>query len=710
MPKTEGKKASLGADGQNGAPTHWMVRVAVQAGVLAPQAYTAPDGGIEELWEGVAEAADIPESELAFLVADYFHLKVAKIAEADPGALLEVSADLARGFGVFPLHHADRALVVATADPTDVDAERALGFGSGKAVEFRVAPPDEIARAIDERYGIEEVGIEEAVEDPMDAVDLIHVDDTDEEEFLSVEDIHAAPVVKLTNLIIRDGIRQGASDIHIEPGPGSGKVRYRVDGVLRKYMDVPMSAMLRIVSQIKIRSDMDIADRLRPQDGRTRVNVDRKLYDLRISTIPAGKAEKCVVRILDQNESQTLDDLSIPDGELARIRQLLTYREGIVAVTGPTGSGKTTTLYGALREIADGRVNIMTVEDPIEYSLRSVTQTQVEVRQGMTFASALRAILRQDPDVILIGEIRDRETAGIAAQAAMTGHLVLATVHANDAVGVIPRLLDLGLDPSVVSDTLRGAIAQRLLRRVCPSCSESLVGELTQDEARLVNQYGVRPLVRAAGCTECGHTGYRGRLPILEVMAVGPSIEDAIAQKKGGATIQALAIRGGMNPLERGALAWVEQGLTTLVEVERVVGSNKELLEASMQEGPARILVVDDDEDMRLRHRTLLERQGYRVVEAVDGDRALTILQEDPSFSLVLLDLKMPGADGLEVLRAIRDRSDTVALPVIISTGSGAKGAEVELLEAGADDYVHKKTSAAKMLARVKAVLRRSMM
>ena len=688
-----------------------MVRVAVQAGVLDPTAYVAPLGaGLDELWNGVAGAADLPKRELALLVADYFRLKVADIPGAEPGAVLEVSAEQARKYCVFPLEHSDRHLVVATADPTDVEAERALGFGSGKAVEFRVAPPQEIADAIDERYGAsdDEGGFEEVLEDPLEAVELMHVDDTDEEEFLSVEDIHAAPVVKLTNLIIRDGIRQGASDIHIEPGHGSGKVRYRVDGVLRKYMDVPMSAMMRIVSQIKIRSDMDIADRLRPQDGRTRVNVDRKLYDLRISTIPAGKAEKCVIRILDQNESQTLDDLSIPDSELARIRQLLQFREGIVAVTGPTGSGKTTTLYGALREIADGRVNIMTVEDPIEYSLPSVTQTQVEVRQGMTFASALRAILRQDPDVILIGEIRDSETAGIAAQAAMTGHLVLATVHANDAVGVVPRLLDLGLDHSIVSETLRGAVAQRLLRRVCPSCSEPLAGELTKDEAKLADRYGVRPLVRASGCPECGHTGYRGRLPILEVMSVGPSIEDAIAHRKGGATLQSLAVRSGMKTLEQAALAWVEKGLTTLVEVERVVGSSKDSAEVAKDQGPPRILVVDDDEDMRLKHRALLEGEGYRITEAENGDRALAILKEDPSFSLVLLDLKMPGADGLEVLRAIRSRSDTFALPVMISTGTSGKKTEVELLDAGADDFVHKRSSAEKVRARVNAVLRRS--
>ena len=714
LPKTKGKKADKASGIQKATSRHWMTRVAVQAGIVEPEGYKAGAGSpLDEVWSGVARAADLPESELAIVVADYFRLEVANLKEADPSAVLEVSGELVRRFGVFPVGHTDRYLIVATADPTDVEAERALGFTSGKVVQFRVAPPSHIGRAIRDRYETEDGAAEPAVEG-VDPHEIVHVETVIEEddEFLEVEDIQAAPVVKLTNLIIRDGVRSRASDIHIEPGPGSGKVRFRVDGVLRKYMDVPMATMQRIISQVKIRSDMDIADRLRPQDGRTRVNVEKKLYDLRISTIPAGRAEKCVIRILDQNESKTLDDLSIHEDELVRFRSLLSYREGIVVVTGPTGSGKTTTLYGALREIADGKVNIMTVEDPIEYSLQSVTQTQVEVKQGMTFGSALRAILRQDPDVILVGEIRDEETARIAAQAAMTGHLVLATVHANDAVGVIPRLVDLGLDHSIVADTLRGAVAQRLLRRVCPECAERIDGELTPEEMTLFQRYEMRPQIRAAGCSECGYSGYRGRLPILEILTVGSAVEEAIQRKKGGATIHSLALRGGMTTLERSALAWVEKGLTTLVEVERVVGATREATEDMKKDssGPARILVVDDDEELRVKHRALLEKAGYVVEEAADGGEALTILRDDPAFSLVLLDLKMPGADGLEVLRSIRDAVDTFALPVMISTGTRASRSEAELLDAGADDYLEKRVSAARFLARVKAILRRSMM
>jgi len=693
---------------------HWMVKIAARAGLVGDVAIDLPASApAADGWKFLTESVGIPETEVAELVAEYFRLDVADLSSSDPAALIAVPEAMARRFGVFPISQEDRQLVVATCNPMDVEAERALGFTSGRSVRFQVAPPALVGQAIDSRYEpdefLDEFLTEELVGDAKS-------NRNDKRESISVEDIHATPVVKLTNLILRDAIRQGASDIHIEPGDKEGQVRYRIDGVLRKHMNLPMVALARVVSRIKIRSDMDIADRLRPQDGRTRVNVDRKLYDLRVSTIPAGRAEKCVIRILDQNESTTLEELGVASHELVRIRRLLSNRAGIVMVTGPTGSGKTTTLYAALREIADGDVNVMTVEDPIEYWLPTVTQTQVEVKQGMTFGSALRAILRQDPDVILVGEIRDEETARVAAQAAMTGHLVLATVHANNAVGAIPRLADLGLEYGIIGDTIRGSIAQRLLRKVCPDCCEKVDGDLTPEEESLAKQYDVRPKVRAVGCSHCLHSGYRGRIPILEVMEAGPSMEEAIAKRKGVATLQTLAVRGGMRTLRDVALDWVQEGSTTLVEVERVVGASKEDGAASGPDKaddpdvPSRILVVDDDESTRLQQRTLLEVDGYEVTEAVDGEEALKILREDPDFSLVILDLAMPGLDGRDVLRAVRDDISTHAMPVMISTGDDSETTESELLEAGADDYLEKSAKPTRFLARVRSVLRRAVL
>ncbi len=587
---------------------------------------------------------------------------------------------------------------------------RAVGFSSGKGVVFEIASPSAIREALDARFAPGR-----AVESILGTLDL-DVEDLDAvravedrgPESVSEDDVGATPVIRLTNLIITEAVNQGASDIHIEPGRNTGTVRYRVDGVLRKHMDLPMPAMNRVVSRIKILARLDIADRIRPQDGKVRVKVRDSHYDLRVSTIPAAGSEKCVIRILDSNTSVTLDDLDIPSLELERMRELLTNRSGIVVVTGPTGSGKTTTLYGALRELADGKVNIMTVEDPVEYDLPAITQTQVEPKQGVTFGSALRAILRQDPDVILVGEIRDRETAEVAAQAAMTGHLVLATVHANDAVSAVGRLADIGLPFPLIAQTLRGALAQRLLRKVCAACAEPVRGSLTPDEERLRERHGVEPVVRAVGCVECGFTGYRGRLPVVEVLNAGPRFQEGIEQRKGWATLSRVAVEGGMRTMHEVGLEWVKAGRTTLVEVERILGQQLEDEPKEKDTGPPRSLVVDDDADARLMLRAVLTKEGYEVVDAKNGAEGLELLRADPDFALVILDLAMPGMSGREVLAEIRSLVDTMAVPVLVRTGTGDDGDEAQLLDAGADDYVTKEADAARFLARVRAVLRRA--
>jgi type IV pilus assembly protein PilB len=693
---------------------HWLLRVAERAGFSGQNMDLPANTPAREAWPVITRAFSMGDGKLSELVAEYFRLEVANLMEADANAVLLIPEPMARKHHIYPLQESDRQLMVATCDPTDVEAERALGFSTGRSAVFQVAAPQAIQDALDARFAPERAvetllgTLEAEMDDADNAVKLVEEMGP---EHISTDDVQATPVVKLTNLILRDGISAGASDIHIEPGRRTGTIRYRVDGVLRKHMDLPMAALNRIISRIKILSRLDIADRLRPQDGKARVRIKNLSYDLRVSTIPAGGAEKCVIRVLDSNVSPKLQDLGIPAYELDRMRALISNRDGLVIVTGPTGSGKTTTLYGALRELADGKVNIMTVEDPIEYDLPAITQTQVETKQGLTFAAALRSILRQDPDVILVGEIRDRETAETAAQAAMTGHLVLATVHANDAVSAIGRLADMGLQHAIISQTLRGALAQRLMRKVCAACAEPVRGVLTPDEKRLTERHGMEPVVRAVGCSECGFTGYRGRLPVQEVLVVGPRFQTAVEAKKGWSTLSRLALQGGMRPMNEVALDWVAQGKTTLVEVERVLGQQvEEEKEEEVVKGPSKIMLVDDDPGARLMMRSLLEREGFEVHEAQEGSKALEQLKGDPNFSLLILDLSMPGMDGREVLDKIRGSVDTAALPVLIRTGTGNDRMEAELLEAGADDYLDKSVDASRFVARVKAVLRRSLL
>ena len=709
-PTREGGAAPSGA-----RPTavHWLVRVAERAGLAGRETLDIPPSTPpREAWPVLTRAFLINDQRLAQLVGEYFRLEVAKLAEADPNAVLLIPEAMARKHHIYPLQESDRQIVVATCDPTDVEAERAIGFSTGRQAIFEVASPQAIGEALDARFAPDRAveTLLGSLESEMDEADTaVRLVEEMGPEQISTDDVQATPVVKLTNLILRDGIAQGASDIHIEPGRRTGVIRYRVDGVLRKHMELPMSALNRIISRIKILSKLDIADRLRPQDGKARVHIKNLFYDLHVSTIPAGGAEKCVIRVLDSNVSLRLDDLGIPPHELDRMRSLISNRDGLVVVTGPTGSGKTTTLYGALRELADGKVNVMTVEDPIEYDLPAITQTQVEAKQGLTFAAALRSILRQDPDVILVGEIRDRETAETATQAAMTGHLVLATVHANDAVSTVGRLADMGFQQAIISQTMRGALAQRLMRKVCAACAEPVRGVLTPDERRLTERHGIEPVVRAVGCPECGFSGYRGRLPVQEVLVVGPRFQVAIEQRKGWSTLSRLALQGGMRPISEVALDWVTQGKTTLVEVERVLGQQvEEEKDEVVEKGPSKILLVDDDPGARLMMRSLLEKEGFDVHEAGEGAKALELLKANPSFSLLILDLSMPGMDGREVLDKIRGSVDTAALPVLIRTGTGNEKVEAELLEAGADDYLDKSVDATRFVARVKAVLRRS--
>ncbi len=702
------------SEGRGGSSEHWMVRIARKGDLLGElRVELPPDASSGDAWQTVARASGVTDEALAETVAGFFRMTVADFTTADPTVFDVFPEDFSRKHTLFPISCSDRQIVVATADPTDMEVERTIGFTTGRTVVFQVASPKAITMALDDRFSPEK-----AVENLLDNLDFMEEDEDAVKlveamgpEAISEGDVQTTPVVKLTNLILREGISQAASDIHIEPGRQLGTVRYRVDGVLRKHMDVPMSAMNRVISRIKILSTLDITDRLRPQDGKARVAVGGSAYDLRVSTLPAGGSEKCVIRILDSNPTVTLEDLNVPAYELDRLRKLMAYREGIVVVTGPTGSGKTSTLYGALRELADGKINIMTVEDPIEYELPSITQTQVRTKQGLTFAAALRSILRQDPDVILVGEIRDRETAETAAQAAMTGHLVLATVHANDAVSAIPRLVDMGLQHTVIASTLRGAMAQRLIRKVCSDCAEPVEGELSPEEQNLAKRFGTDPVVRAVGCPACGFSGYRGRLPVMEVMNFGARLSAAVEARKGTTTLSKLAEQGGMRPMDEVALEWVKKGATTLVEVQRAIGQTMEEMDLKEEEPSVpKILLVDDDEDARLLMRTLLEKEGFETQEAENGHQALDILKVDPDFSLAILDLSMPVMDGKEVLNAIRGSVDTAALPVLIRTGSKPASEEAELLEAGADDFVTKSAGGERFVARVKAIIRRSLL
>jgi type II secretory ATPase GspE/PulE/Tfp pilus assembly ATPase PilB-like protein/ActR/RegA family two-component response regulator len=686
---------------------NWLVDVAVRAGLVGARDSVVEVGApTPEAWTAVARACGVAEPDLTIRVAAHYRTAVADLEAAEKQAQSFLPEKVARRYLAFPLRATERQLVVAVADPTDLDAEQALGFASGRTIAWEIASPAMIQEAIDTRYAPDRV-----VERLIDRIGAKLVDDVRIVEdavpqAVSSHEVDSTPVVKLTNLILHDGVSEGASDIHLEPGRDGGTVRFRVDGVLRPFMQLPLQALNRVVSRIKIMGKLDIADRLRPQDGRARVEVAKRTFDLRISTVPTREAEKAVIRILDPTSTRSLEHLGVPGPELTRLRRLMSYRDGVVVVTGPTGSGKTTLMYAVLAELATGQINIMTVEDPVEYDLPGMTQIQVETKRGVTFASALRSILRQDPDVVFVGEIRDLETAEVAIQASLTGHLVLATLHANDAVGAVARFTDIGVDRSKIATTLRGAVAQRLARRVCPHCAQRIEGPLAPEEVRLAARYGAQPLVRAVGCARCGKTGYRGRLPLLEVLFSDASVEGLITEGAPASQVQKAAVSGGMRPLRDVAAERVRHGDTTLQEIDRVLG------EVGGEEAPPasvpHVLLVDDDPVARALARSLLEKNGFRVSEAGDGTAALELLKGSPDFALMVLDVEMPRMGGREVLARVRKSVHTAGLPVLVLTGSSSDEAEAQLMEEGADDYINKPFEPARFVARVKAALRRA--
>ncbi|HVO90790.1 MAG TPA: type II secretion system ATPase GspE, partial [Casimicrobiaceae bacterium] len=381
-----------------------------------------------------------------------------------------------------------------------------------------------------------------------------------------------APVIRTINALLLQALRERASDLHFEPYEGRSVVRFRIDGVLRDVIEPPRGLHGALVSRLKIMASLDIAEKRLPQDGRITLKLGDKQVDVRVSTLPTGAGERVVLRLLDKDSAQLdLASLGMSEPTLAAIDRLIREPHGIVLVTGPTGSGKTTTLYAALSRLPRGTNNMMTVEDPIEYALDGVAQTQVSPRIDLTFARTLRAILRQDPDVIMIGEIRDLETAQIAVQASLTGHLVLATLHTNDAASAVTRLADMGVEPYLLASSLLGVLAQRLVRTLCPACA--VAASPTQGEAKLLASLGLPAhthVYSAPGCAECNASGYRGRTGVYELLEIDGSLRSLIHDGAGEHALRDAALRSGMKSLRADGARWIANGRTSLAELVRV--------------------------------------------------------------------------------------------------------------------------------------------
>ena len=538
----------------------------------------------EPLRNSLIKLGVVKEDDLTQFLAKQYGVPAINLAEFDIEAdvIALIPKDVARKHRVIPVNRADKTLIVAMSDPSNILAIDDLKFLTGYNIEVVVASEVSVTEALARYYEDKAEELKFDMDEMLSGIDEdveYAKDESDAENVLDLERASEdAPVVKLCNAILLNAIKQGASDIHIEPYEKEYRVRYRVDGVLHEEMNPPLKLKAALTSRMKIMAHLDIAERRLPQDGRIKLKIGRgKEMDFRVSVLPTLFGEKIVLRLLDKGNLQLdMTKLGFEAGQLALFKKAIELPFGMVLVTGPTGSGKTTTLYSALQELNQVTDNISTAEDPVEFNLAGINQVQMHEDIGLSFAAALRSFLRQDPDTIMIGEIRDFETAEIAVKAALTGHLVLSTLHTNDAPSTITRLLNMGVEPFLVAASVNLVEAQRLIRKICSACKEP--APTPKDELKLLGakdeEIDTAKCAKGAGCNVCGGSGYKGRIAVYEVMTFIDPLKELVLQGASGAELKMEAIRNGMRTLRMSGITKVCQGTSTFDEVGRITASD----------------------------------------------------------------------------------------------------------------------------------------
>jgi type IV pilus assembly protein PilB len=700
-------------------------------------------GNKEYLSEKVVSQNLIDQNALGKLLEKTFSIPYINLEEVtiDKKAIAIVPEEICKKYLIFPYKLDTDIITIAVFDPLNLEAEKDVSYLSAKMVHTTIASKSQIVEKINEFYNPDRFidNLADKISDSKNGENL----SVEEEASSNTQELDGrksdAPIVRLVNSILNDAIDNEASDIHIEPTEKKVIIRCRVDGILKKIMDVPKYAAPALLSRIKIISNLDIAESRKPQDGKAKVKKGNVAIDLRVSILPTTFGEKAVIRILDNRKANVpFEKLGITGENLEKLTEVLGLKQGIILATGPTGSGKTTTLYSALSKIKSVTTNILTVEDPIEYMMEGINQVQVNEKAGVTFASALRSFLRQDPDVILVGEIRDHETAEISIQASLTGHLVLSTLHTNSAVETITRLIDIGIDKYKVGSAVSAIIAQRLVRKICPQCRAEKEPDFNEKNlTSLFAKFKVEPkFYKGEGCQTCDFTGYKGRLGLYEILILDKIVKEKIMQGSTTTEIEKEAIRQGFKTFTHTALEFISKGLTDYIEISRVISlsdkhevsieaniaqpdnlSKEELSKhftqhsrevAVKKDQKNKILVVEDDVIMRkLITRILLNEGSYDVNEATNGRVALKMMEAEKP-DLMILDLMMPEMDGFEVLKNVRNDKKLENLPVIVLTALDDKVSHLKSLERGGDDFLTKPFDNNILLAHVEALFRRA--
>jgi len=684
--------------------------------------------------EFLVEEGFVAEADLLSVLSEVHHIPKVNPEELTlkPEAANLLPYEIANRYQVLPLGQRRGTVVLAMRNAQNIRLVDELRFHVGRPVQTVFAPQGAIAAKLGELYG---AGEEDLAEDDSvidEALSDIEVEASgNQQEVQSDEDIQAqsasSPIVKLVNEILIRAVQKGASDIHIESAESSVVVRFRVDGVLQVIRRLPKKAQNAVISRLKVLGGMDISDSRRPQDGRIKLRVQEHQLDIRVSTLPTFWGEKVVMRLLDQSGvGLDLDVLGFLRGEREMLDQIVRQPQGLMLVTGPTGSGKTTTLYSVLSSINSEEINIVTVEDPVEYQLPGINQVPVNPKAGMTFAAGLRSILRQDPNVIMVGEIRDHETAEIALEAAETGHMVFSTLHTTSASGAVTRLLDMEVPAYLVASSLSGVMAQRLLRRNCPDCSEPV--EIGDGLRKKYNVPSGVTFYQGKGCSKCDGLGKKGRMGVYELLVPNREVLDGIYSGVNESELMDRARQGGMHLMFEDGLIKAMRGAVDLHDVIQNVGAPagakidaERLLDqaevaweerglaskskkAKKADEPETVLVVDDSRTIRDMSRFVLESEGYRVLQAEDGREGFELVcKEAPD--LVLTDMQMPNMNGDELIQKLKNEPSTQNIPVVVLTSQEGEETEAGLLAHGADDFINKPIEPMTLSARVKKTL-----
>lgn len=629
-----------------------------------------------------------------------------------------VSERLCRRHMLLPLRADERTIEILTSNPLALEHLEDVRAVSSREPVTVYALPKHVRGLVDAAFSRDSLILD--LVEKLGETDTIEIEGAAETAESQASEELSGPVIQLVNALLVKAARLGASDLHIEHDEGHSVVRIRIDGVLREIMRLPPAVGRGpVVSRLKIMSAQDVADRMRAKDGRLRLIQGGRELMARLSFLPASFGEEVVMRIVDKDANRgTLDMLGLSEPGRTVFERLLARPQGMTVFTGPTGSGKSTSAYAALKLAWDPGSKLITVEDPVEHRLPGATQVQVNVKQGLGFEQALRAVLRQDPDIVMVGEMRDAQTSQIAFQAAVTGHLVVSTLHTNDAISTLARLLGLGIEPFQIASGLNGVISQRLVRRLCDCRVPVPADELLPSILESARAQGLDPApARAEGCDRCGFTGYRDRVAIAETLEMTPAISDLINAGAPAGDIRSEAVKSGALRTLFADLAWhVAMGSTTFDEVKRYVDKDSlagaavkpaaAAKPAPVRSGKPRVIVVDDDDTQRRIAGATLARAGYEVELAASGIEALKLFARAPT-DLLVLDLEMPHLDGLATLGILRGLTGGAAVRTVIMTADGSEAGRQAAKDAGCDDYLVKPTEPLRLVERVKAVLNR---